>query len=85
MDSRREHSGVALPALVEISDSVERLIGLARSIDFDLLHGRGEPLGRLVAEARFLATVTADAEVFELSQELLDELRRRRGLPRSEA
>jgi hypothetical protein len=64
-------------------DSVERLIALARSIDFDLLHGNGEPVGRLVTEARYFAELTAEADPFDLAQSLVEELRRRRGLPSS--
>ena len=72
-------------ALDEVSASVERLIGLARSIDFDLLHGRGEPLGQLVTEARYFAGLTDDEDAFELSQRLMQQLRRRRNLPPGES
>jgi len=72
-------------ALDEVSASAERLIGFARSIDFDLLHGRGELLGQLVSEARYFAELTGDEDAFELSQRLLQQLRRRRNLPPRES
>jgi hypothetical protein len=71
-------------ALDELSASVDRLVALARSIDFDLLHGNGEPLGQLVTEARYFAELTDDEDAFELSQSLMQQLRRLRNLPSRE-
>jgi hypothetical protein len=76
-----DHQTVESRVLTEVSDSVERVIALARSIDFDLLAGNGESLGLLVTEARYLAELTDDGDPFELSQSLLLELRQRRRLP----
>jgi hypothetical protein len=72
-------------ALDELSASVERLVALARSIDFDLLHGNGEPIGQLVTEARFFADLTDHEDAFDLSQSLMQQLRRRRNLPAGES
>jgi hypothetical protein len=69
------------PVLVqEISESVERIIAVARRVDFDLLNGEVEPVAQLLIEARYLASVSQDREQYELSRRVAEELRRGRGL-----
>lgn len=67
--------------LRQAADAIERIIHLARAIDFDLMHGRVEPVARLVSEVRYFVDVTATSDSFEAGQALHQELRHRRGLP----
>jgi hypothetical protein len=66
-----------LDAVVE---SLERLIDLARTVSFELLHSRSDPIARLMIESRTFATLTAELEPFEGSLLVMDELRRRHEL-----
>jgi hypothetical protein len=67
--------------VAEVTDSIDRLVELARVVDFDVLHGRAEPIARLVVEARYLVSLIGeDDDSFDTSIHVMKELRRRRGL-----
>jgi hypothetical protein len=76
-----QYSGVEEQLVGQVTDSIDRLVALARVVDFDVLHGRAEPLARLVVEARyFVSLVGEDDDSFDTSQRVMRDLRRRRGL-----
>jgi hypothetical protein len=45
------------PDVVAMADSFERLINIARTIEFDLLHGRVETVAQLLIESHFLSAM----------------------------
>jgi hypothetical protein len=72
--------GVAID-IESIADSIERLIRIARTVDFDILDGRREAIAMLVVEGRLLASLSDEFDAVDDSAALLSELRRRRKLP----
>ena len=68
------------PDLEQVHDSIERLIDIARTVDYDLVRGRGEQIARLIVEARYFAELTAGSDPFETGELLFAEMRRRRRL-----
>ena len=65
----------------EVMDSLERIIGFARVVDFDILNGRHEALAKLMIQARFFSALCDDLEPFETSELVMEAMRKRRGLP----
>ena len=64
-----------------VTDSIERLIAIARTIDFDILDGREEAIAMIVVEARLLASLSEDFDSVDDSHAIVNALRRRRKLP----
>jgi hypothetical protein len=75
--------GTGLPPerLDELVGCLERLISLARTIDFELLASRREAVAQLMVEVRFFGAVSDDLDPFETSAPVIAAMRERRGLP----
>jgi hypothetical protein len=64
--------------VLAITDSVDRLINIARTIDFDLLHGRAEGVAQLMIEILFVRDLTYDSDTYDTAVAVVAELERRR-------
>ena len=64
----------------DVGDCVERLINLARTIDFDLLHGRVDSIAQVVIESQFLSSLVGDHDTYDTTLAVVQELQKRRGV-----
>ena len=72
--------------VLEIADSLERMIRLARTVDFEVLDSRREAVATLMIEARFFGELCDDDDLdpFQTSGLVMEAMRKRRGLPRTQ-
>ena len=64
----------------EIVDAIEQLIGIARTIDFDIRHSRPEGVANLMIQGRYFAALTANLDPFDASAVITERIRQRRRL-----
>jgi hypothetical protein len=64
-----------------VADSIERLIAIARTIDFDILNERQDAIAMIIIEARLLASLSDEFDPVDDSLAILHVLRHRRKLP----
>ena len=63
-----------------VVDSIERLIAIARTIDFDILNERQDAIAMIIIEARLLAGLSDEFDAVDDSLAILHVLRHRRKL-----
>jgi hypothetical protein len=75
------HAHVVQLDIDGVADSIERLIAIARTIDFDILNERQDAIAMIIIEARLLASLSDEFDAVDDSLAILHVLRHRRKLP----
>ena len=64
-----------------VADSIERLIAIARTIDFDIVNERADAIAMIIIEGRLLTSLSDEFDAVDDSRAILQVLRHRRKLP----